>query len=176
MTRKAGKIYHWAIGPHMWKRFVTLWNVPMKNVALKMLVADASVHLHAIYWLCQAITSSPLPSQLSGVCPSIRSVVLAMDWPFCTMMLSGGLPLVLKSLSLSHCLWSVRAKGRAVSLRCLVPGIMQRACENTHGYAHTQSSGFGRVGIKPRELTFLNSQVMSTLLVQRLHLENHCSR
>lgn len=77
MTQKAGKIYSWKISPHMWKWFVTLWNVPVKNVALKMLVADASVHPGAIYWLWCAITSSQISSQLSsGVFPSIGTAAL----------------------------------------------------------------------------------------------------
>lgn len=56
----------------MWKWFVSLWNVPVKNVALKMLVADASVHLHAILPIIPGNHFLPhSESVVFGVCPSL---------------------------------------------------------------------------------------------------------
>ena len=75
MTQKAGKIYSREVSSHMWKWFVTLWNVPVKNVALKMLVADASVH-DLVQFTDDDGQSLPLKFQVIGlleVSPSIRS-------------------------------------------------------------------------------------------------------
>lgn len=158
MTRKAGKIYHWAIGPHMWKRFVILWNVPVKkcsfeNVSSRCFCSSPSnlLVMPGNHFL------SPSESVVWGVslhwvCGAGHGLALLYHdafWkPAPGSQESLPVPLSLKC----------KGKGKSCFSKMLSPwDHAERACENTHGYAHTQSSGFGRVGIKPRELTFLNS-------------------
>lgn len=94
-----------------------------------MLVADASVRLLAIYWLCWAITSALVPSRLSSGGVSGSWVCGADSWV--GLLCSDAFwspPLVLMGFSPS-CLSSVRAKGSAVSLRGMLR-ITHRTCEN----------------------------------------------
>ena len=93
----------------MWKWFVTLWNVPVKNVALKMLVADASVH-PSVQFTDYDVQSLPLKFQVSrllGVFASIRSEVLTCGLARLPLLCSGvlwrhapGSPELLPALSL----------------------------------------------------------------------------
>ena len=80
----------------MWKWFVTLWNVPVKNLALKMLVADASVR-PSVHFSDYDVQSLPLTFQVSCLLeafPSVRSEVLTCR--------SARLPLLCSDAPWSH--------------------------------------------------------------------------
>ena len=71
----------------MWKWFVTLWNVPVKNLALKMLVADASVR-PSVQFSDYDVQSLLLAFQVSCLleafptCRSARLPLICSDAPW----------------------------------------------------------------------------------------------